>query len=468
MGKNKSSAKFNNVISNVASPVVKNLVEQAIHARKFKMRFPAFFMYLTEQKMEIAGQLIQHLLPYIKYNDPKAGINKNIADITEIIINRRQLDHAIGFIQTGKLTTPDEYLVRNNILSVEAIERIFSDISQEFWGMVESCPKLNSGREIKQAVLSYLEEMNLYLPDLFPIHTIDDLLSDFLPIHLGYPKFEETVPSSPTQVLNPLFQHATPLYGVNSYAESNFDLDKKLNSSHYRLAIKLDEKVENLSYVLRDFLLRYQSQRLDCMRQGSEREYTLQEQDDIKRLTEVIGPLLNLLDEFAKRRIGNEQPIQNLSYIALLNAIVALYYFDQHFMYSFADQDLSTVDTLFAQKYIDGDKSFDFFDPNNNVLNPFDELKKNASHLDIMVFMKDLELLLKKSDLLVVQRTSQKNTQLNDVICYLKDDSSSQNIATYGRNKEKLSHNFNKQKLSKTILPFLEKYIPEARVFIQF
>ena len=82
--------------------------------------------------------------------------------------------------------------------------------------------------------------------------------------------------------------------------------------------------------------------------------------------------------------------------------------------------------------------------------------------------MKDLELLLKESDLLVVQRTSQKNTQLNDVICYLKDDSSSQNIATYGRNKEKLSHNFNKQKLSKTILPFLEKYIPEARVFIQF
>ena len=112
------------------------------------------------------------------------------------------------------------------------------------------------------------------------------------------------------------------------------------------------------------------------MRQGSEREYTLQEQDDIKRLTEVIGPLLNLLDEFAKRRIGNEQPIQNLSYIALLNAIVALYYFDQHFMYSFADQDLSIVDTLFAQKYIDGDKGFDFFDPNNNVLNPFDELKK--------------------------------------------------------------------------------------------
>ncbi|WP_151778468.1 hypothetical protein [Acinetobacter brisouii] len=468
MGKNKSSAKFNNVISNVASPVVKNLVEQAIHARKFKMRFPEFFKYFEDEILNIDGFLFWILKVWLaSYHQdaPEAHLEK---DALFILRERRLLDHALGFLQTGILVAPDEYLIKNEITSLQEVKEVFNRISDKFWMDIEASPKLNASGKIKDAVLSYLNENDLYLPDLFPALPLDQLLLDFLPIHLGYPKFEETVPSSPKQVLNPLFQHATPLYGVNSYAESNFDLDKKLNSSHYRLAIKLDEKVENLPYVLRDFLLRYQSQRLDCMRQGSEREYTLQEQDDIKRLTEVIGPLLNLLDEFAKRRIGNEQPIQNLSYIALLNAIVALYYFDQHFMYSFADQDLSTVDTLFAQKYIDGDKSFDFFDPNNNVLNPFDELKKNASHLDIMVFMKDLELLLKKSDLLVVQRTSQKNTQLNDVICYLKDDSSSQNIATYGRNKEKLSHNFNKQKLSKTILPFLEKYIPEARVFIQF
>ena len=309
-----SKKTYDNKLSEVVEPVVKNLVEQAIHARRFRMRFPSFFNTFLEYKDGIRKVLFYKLYPYMRNYNKDASDTKIKEDISIVLHQRHFLDHAIGFIQTGRLTVADEFLVQQEILSKEGIESLFTEIADLFWQHV------NITDGLKGAVLSYLDQNKLYLPNLFPTYNIEVLLSDFLPIYLQYARFETNQRSiglkETSEVLNPLFEYPSPLHILNSYIEFNPHLTPTVDLEYYSIAVSFDEKPKNLAYILRDFLIQYKSRRMDKMRQGTDRAYDAKSDHEITQLAEISRPLLKVLDEFTASKIGNERPVHTFSYIA--------------------------------------------------------------------------------------------------------------------------------------------------------
>ncbi|MBD1225674.1 hypothetical protein IDM32_17890 [Acinetobacter seifertii] len=235
-----------------------------------------------------------------------------------ILEERRLLDNAMGFLQTGKLLLPDIFLVSNEIMTIEEIRQLFYEVSMDFWNAVDTILYPDSGALGRLKILSYLNENGFYLPNLFPQLGLEDLFFNFLPIHLSYGKFNSSKdPQSSTglpstkesyEILKPLFSHASPLYfDSSSYLDYNAKVDQELTSTHFVLQMSLNEAPDNLPYILRNFLINYQSRRLDFMRNGNNNEYNAADINEINKLTDVANEVLSILDKFSNQRIGNRK-----------------------------------------------------------------------------------------------------------------------------------------------------------------
>ena len=179
---------YTHAVFSIADPVVKSHIEQAIYACKFRVRFPAFYRFMVLNRTEIKEKLRVALEK--KYQHYNSETSKK--DVEFILEERRFLDNAIGFIQTGTLLLPDIFLVSKEILTIEEIRQLFSKVSNDFWKAVETILYPNLGALGKQKVLSYLNQNGFYLPNLFPQLNIEDLFFNFLPIHLSYSKFNSS------------------------------------------------------------------------------------------------------------------------------------------------------------------------------------------------------------------------------------------------------------------------------------
>ncbi|MBD1219750.1 hypothetical protein IDM30_02880 [Acinetobacter seifertii] len=60
----------------------------------------------------------------------------------------------------------------------------------------------------------------------------------------------------------------------------------------------MNEAPDNLPYILRNFLINYQSRRLDFMRNGNNNEYNAADINEINKLTDVANEVLSILDKF--------------------------------------------------------------------------------------------------------------------------------------------------------------------------
>ncbi|MDH0031533.1 MULTISPECIES: hypothetical protein [unclassified Acinetobacter] len=469
---------YTHAIFSIADPLVKNHIEQAIYSCKFRLKFPTFYMLMVNSRSNIDKQLSFKLIEaYLKYNNEVMDdkLEENIGIILE---DRRFLDNAIGFIQTGRLLLPDLFLISNEIMTLDEIRELFSQVSISFWE--EASKILHSNRENygKDEILSYLNENGLYLPNLFPLLGIEDLFLNFLPIHLSYGKFnsskdQKSLAKLPTsnecyEILAPLYSHASPLYfDSSSYLDYSTEVNSKLTLTHFVLQMDLDEPPENLPYLLRDFLINYQSRRLDFMRKGNNNEYHSAQIDEINNLSAVAKEILSVLDKFSNQRIGNRKEIHSLGYDAVLNAILALFFIEYHCKLIFKDHNLNVIDLKKDTDHSGNDKI-------NNMLKDDKEVDEFPCGISLKFstvyesFVNNLEKILLQSEKfhIAVSPPSRGKRKIQSIQITLKEEVS--NSLNSSKKRQPQTLNLHVNSLKKTIREFLKKRIPEVEAFVQF
>lgn len=468
---------YTHAVFSIADPVVKSHIEQAIYACKFRIRFPAFYYFLVNARTVIKNQLFMAVAEKYELYKPEITDENLELDVEAILEERRLLDNAIGFIQTGNLLLPDIFLVSNEIMTIEEIRQLFYEVSMGFWNAVEMILYPDSGSLGRQKILSYLNENGFYLPNLFPQLNIEDLFLNFLPIHLSYSKFNSSkdphnltgLPSTQecNEILRPLFSHASPLYfDSSSYLDYETGVNQKLTSTHFVLQMSLNENPDNLPYILRDFLIGYQSRRFDFMRGGTNNEYDVADIDEINNLTAVANEVLSILDKFSNQRIGNRKEIYSLGYDAVLNAILALCFINYHFDLIFEDHDLTVIDlqdTVSLVNETSGERQKD------------DHLNKECLHGEPLAFGKSYESFINKleKDFLdletchvSVSPPNRGKRKISGIQITLKESISPSLKSSKKRKPVPIDLNINS--LKKTIREFLKKRVPEVEKYIQF
>lgn len=464
---------YTHAVFSIADPVVKSHIEQAIYACKFRVRFPAFYRFMVLNRTEIKEKLRVALEK--KYQHYNSETSKK--DVEFILEERRFLDNAIGFIQTGTLLLPDIFLVSKEIMTIEEIRQLFSKVSNDFWKAVETILYPNLGALGKQKVLSYLNQNGFYLPNLFPQLNIEDLFFNFLPIHLSYSKFNSSkdpqnlngLPSTKecNEILKPLFSHASPLYfDSSSHLDYSTKLNQKLTSTHFVLQMSLSENPDNLPFILRDFLIGYQSRRFDFMRSGTNNEYDVADIDEINNLTAVANEVLSILDKFSNQRIGNRKEIYSLGYDAVLNAILALFFINYHCDLIFEDHDLTLIDlqdTVSLVNETSGGRQKD------------DHLNNECFHGDPLAFGKSYESFINKLEKVFldlekfhvsISPPNRGKRKISGIQITFKESISASLKSSKKSRPEPINLNINS--LKKTIREFLKKRVPEVEKFIQF
>lgn len=466
---------YKHAIFSIADPVVKSHIEQAIYACKFRIRFPAFYHFLVVARTVIKNQLFMTVAEKYELYNPEITDEKLELDVEFILEERRLLDNAIGFIQTGNLLLPDIFLISNEIMTIEEIRQLFYEVSMDFWNAVEMILYPDSGGLGRQKILSYLNKNGFYLPNLFPKHNIEDLFLNFLPIHLSYSKFNSSkdphnltgLPSTKecNEILQPLFSHASPLYfDSSSYLDYDTGVNQKLTSTHLVLQMSLNENPDNLPYILRDFLIGYQSRRFDFMRSGTNNQYT--EIDEINNLTAIANEILSILDKFSNQRIGNRKEIYSLGYDAVLNAILALFFIDYHFNIIFEDRDLT---------FIDFEDTVSLVNESSDERQKDDQLNHECFDGELLDFGKSYESFINKLEKTLldleefhvsISPPNRGKRKISNIQITLKESISPPLKSS--KKSRPLPISLNISSLKKAIREFLKKRVPEVEKFIHF
>lgn len=463
---------YNHAIFSIADPLIKNHIEKAIYACRFRLRFPAFYNFMVMNRQVLHSQLYLDLEKAYLLNKVEIPSENLEQEIESILEERRFLDNAIGFIQTGKLLLPDLFLVSNGIMTIEEIRLLFSKVACKFWYAVETQLYLNAEDSGKDKVLSYLNDNGLYLPNLFSWFDMEDLFFTFLPIHLSYSSFSsnkklKSFTELPTlnqcnEILKPLFNHPSPLYfDSSSYIDNPTETNEKLTQTHFGLQISLDEPPENLPYILRDFLIAYQSRRLDFMSEGGNNKYDAAQINEIDNLSAVANDVLSILDKFSNQRIGNRKDIYSLGYDAVLNSIIALFFIDYYCELIFKDRDLSMIDLEGVDRFVDEHCARS---PNDE--NPWGINTEFGTNYEFFI-NKLVDVLLQSEELhVVVFPPNRGKRKIQTIQITLKLQVS--NCLQSSNKREAQTFTLNVSSLKKTIRVFLEKRISEVEPYIQF
>lgn len=463
---------YKHAIFSIADPLVKNHIEQAIYACKFRLRFPAFYRFMVMNRQVLHSQLYLELEKAYLLNNVEITSENLEQEIESILEDRRFLDNAIGFIQTGKLLLPDLFLVSNGIMTFEEIRLLFSKVAYKFWYAVETQLYLDVEGSGKDKVLSYLNENGLYLPNLFSWLDVEDLFFNFLPIHLSYGSFNssknlKSLTKLPTlnecnEILKPLFVHPSPLYfGSSSYLDDSTGVNEKLASTHLGFQIGLDEPPENLPYILRSFLIAYQSRRLDFMREGGNNKYDAAQINEIDNLSAVANDVLSILDKFSNQRIGNRKDVYSLGYDAVLNSIIALFFIHDYCELIFKDRNLSLIDLEGVDRFVN-----EHCARSSNDDNPCGMTTGFGTNYESFI-NKLVDVLLKYEEFhVVVFPPNRGMRKIQAIQITLKVQAS--NCLQSSNKREAQTLTLNVSSLKKTIRVFLEKRIPEVEAYIQF
>lgn len=468
---------YKHAVFSIADPLVKRHIEQALFACKFRIRFPAFYQFLVETRIVIKNQLLISVEEKYKIYKPEIADEELEHHVEVILEERRLLDNANGFIQTGNLLLPDIFLVSNKIMTIEEIRELFYEVSVGFWNAVETILYPDSGALLREKILSYLNENGFYLPNLFPQLNIEDLFFNFLPIHLSYSKFNSSkdpqnlsgLPSTKecNEILKPLFSHASPLYfDSSSYLDYSVKINQKFTSTHFVLQMSLNENPENLPFILRDFLIGYQSRRLDFMRCGTNNEYDVADIDEINNLTAVANEVLSILDKFSNQRIGNRKEIYSLGYDAVLNAILALFFINYHCNLIFEDRDLTLIDLQDTVSLVNG---------TSGERQKDDHLNNEYFHGEHLDFGKSYESFINKLEKVFqdleefqvsISPPNRGKRKISNIQITLKE-SISPSLKSSKKSRPQ-TINLNISSLKKTIREFLKKRVPEVEKFMWF
>lgn len=478
---------FDHTIFRVAHPLVQSLITQSIEVRKFRIKFPSFYIYLLFKKKHIVELLKIELTSrlrcyYEKWGDrEEALLEPEVAcqsqderiekDVLKILDERQFINQAIGFIQTGKVLVYDEFLITQAIMNRFEIDNLFRKISVDFWREVQNIHPLNITGVFKETVLSYLIENKLYLPNLLSDWSMKDLLLDFLPIFISYEKFKniknesKKVPETrlPTfdeckEILKPLFDYNTPLQRYQkSYLEYNAFYETGRTSDYLGLMMHLDEEPQEIPFLLRDYLIKFQMRKIDKVSGGTS-SFEKNDIDKIEFLSSVAYEMIEVLDKITNKKMGKNINESISQYMTTLSSIIALWYFDMSFskVYDLKDfEEMEIYQSVIFSKRNNNTLTGKVFEDLNSILN---EIKESKNKYDYSEFMGDLEKLINSSDKidLIVSPPNRGKRQISSITCILKEAQGK------GNNKPRYHYDFVYKSLKQTIPARLRELLPEV------
>lgn len=342
---------FDHEIFRIAHPVMQRLILQAVQSKEFQATFPDLYVYLEQIIIQIGINLKKQLTEKYKEktNLSATQIQK---DVETILLDRRLLDHVLGYCQTHELSLADEYLI-NDLLQHDEILKIFDQSYAFFWEELKEYERMSNHTYLSEILLTHLKNNNLYLPNLFPHWHIEQLFLDYFMIFIDYHKFNnnkvksQNITRQPTateakQVLSRLFKYNSPLPAYKKSFIDTASYDPEATSPEYlSLNIHLDEDLNNLPSIINDFLHNMIARKIDRWRHGTNavipiNEIQLQKihqtrnqldivvnaSSTLKRADTILSALISLIyyEEVFKRKIlnGNPTTFQSINYSKIL------------------------------------------------------------------------------------------------------------------------------------------------------
>lgn len=479
---------FKHAIFEIAHPLVQNLIEQVVLSRKFSLVFPAFYNFICNRRADIEIWLSRELLVYVKkyYESNNVGeLNADGIDIDNevlTIINVRNLmDGALWFIQKGEVQVYDHYLLHNKIMTSNEIERLYQVISNRFWEHYEDflLKSIATPKEqlpiFKASIVSYLDDHQLYLSSIVPSWTLKQLLVAFLPIYLTYEKYNNTknessampVTKLPTyeeckNILEPLFIFNMPVKMAHkSFIDYTPYHQGQILTKYMGLVLSFDEAPENLSFILRDFLIKYTSGKIDYLTSGTTKLPKKSEQE-LSNLSSNLTNLISLLDGLSSRKDANQILTKITEYSSTLNAIIALLYFDEAYADMYDLQYSLDFDAYQCLKYLSDKKNIVddvLMRDAKRHLEQFKRRKKKQYELSL--FMEKLKNLASFSPKINVISYRRAKNPISTLTCSLKEEKRNKSTA------QSLSHSFYFDTLKQTIPNTLKKLAPEFEEYIE-
>lgn len=342
---------FDHEIFRITHPVMQKLIQQAVQSKEFQATFPDLYVYLEHVIIQI-GINLKHQLT-VKYKE-KTTLSATVIkeNVETILLDRRLLDHVIGYCQTYELYLADEYLIHDLLQHYEIVS-IYNQAYIFFWDQIKEYEIRSTNIYSSEIFLTHLKNNNLYLPNLFPHWTIEQLFLDYFMIFIDYHKFNNTkvknpiITKQPTDqeaklVLSRLFKYDSPLPAYNKSFIDASSYDSEATSPEYlNLNIHLDENSNNLPTIINDFLHHFIARKVDRLRSGFNKAIPINEvqfqkihqirnqldsvvnaSSVLKRADTVLSALISLIfyEQIFKRKILNGDPIkfQGINYSELL------------------------------------------------------------------------------------------------------------------------------------------------------
>ena len=342
---------FDHEIFRIAHPVMQKLIQQAVQSKEFQATFPDLYEYLEQVIIQIGINLKDQLIA--KYQE-KTTLSATVIqkNIEAILLDRRLLDHVVGYCQTHELYLADEYLI-SDLLQHYEILKLFDQSYAFFWYQIKEYERISNDTYLSETLRTHLKNNNLYLPNLFPHWTIEQLFLDYFMIFIDYHKFNNSkvknpnITKQPTPeecklILSRLFKYNSPLpaYNKSFIDASSYDLNAT-SAEYLSLNIHLDEDLNNLPYIINDFLHHMVARKVDRLRSGfntaipineiqlqkihqtrSQLDIVVNASSTLKRADTVLSALISLIfyEQVFKNKIlnGNPTKFQGINYSKIL------------------------------------------------------------------------------------------------------------------------------------------------------
>lgn len=345
--------RYEHQIYHIAHPLMQKLIRQAIDVRKFQAIYPELFSIMkglrnyptnTGLREYVAHKLCLALKDPLQKHFDFESDDQLLKQLNIILFDRRLIDQALGYIQTGQVYLHDEFLVKN-ILTKQQLTDIFEKISLDFWeGLVAVyAKKITSDENISEQYIKTLKKVldikGWYLPNLLAAWSIGQLFVDYMSIALEYDKYKATDDDTSYQVLDSTKKKQYPTYAetkkclkhlflydqpvLNSkkaFIDFHTDKNGERSSRYFGVNVGLDDTPQSLPSILSAFVLSYSSRRIDYFREG--KEGGLKEGHDLQQMSKVVNQLTEMLDKLINKDSFLDR------YDTILSALLALLYFD--------------------------------------------------------------------------------------------------------------------------------------------
>ena len=332
-----SEKRYEHQIFHIAHPLMQKLIRQAIDVRKFQAIYPELFSMLKGLRDYVAHKLCLALKDPIQKHFDYESDDQLLKQLNIILFDRRLVDQALGYIQTGQVYLHDEFLVKN-ILTKQELEAIFKEIRLDFWeGLVADyakkiAPDENISEQYIETLKNVLDIRRWYLPNLLPVWSIEQLFVNYMAIALEYDKYKASDDDKSDQVLDSTKKKQYPTYAEtkkclkrlflydqpvlnskNAFIDFHTDKNGERSSHYFGVNVDLEGTPQSLPSILSEFILSYSSRRIDYFREG--KEGGLKEGHDLQQMSKVVNQLTEILDQFTNKGLGIER------YTSILSAL---------------------------------------------------------------------------------------------------------------------------------------------------